>query len=279
MKSLFYSLAIVILLASCGDTPSNQRDRLVKKEKQAEKDKASDLKPKEEAPKSEPVTYKSFDAFTVGNGVNLREQANTKSLKVGELANGTLLTIESETERKTLSKSTICDGFGYPWVKVKTATGLEGWLFGKYVYKKATGKTPSILNYNNSTFKFDDESYTFGVAADLSYGMGDDDGFTGCDDYMMPFFYKKGETAIRPIYIKQSKVQHFSLSQHANHYWLLEYSDGRGDDVTRILQILYGARMTYNVIFQEGRGVGEIDILYRKNRFYADLTKYRGLDD
>ncbi len=269
MKQTLILLLSVLLCYNCGDNNStSKRNRAATQPIGADK--------KEEKPKAEKtLSFENFHAFTVGNGVRVRAEDNAKSEKVTELKNGTLLTIVGETERRTLSTKTECDRNGYSWFNVVTSGGHKGWIFGKYVYKIEKRGKSGISSYVGATYKFNDEPYIFGVGKDQSMPMTDEVGLTGCDDYLLPFFYKEGEATITAINAKDHEKTTYQLAKNANNYWELTASDGRVDKINSILQILYGVRLNFSVDYQEGSGSGEIDVIMRNNRFYAKIKSYK----
>lgn len=264
-----------MILVSCGDQ-ENRPNRLKKKrssQQPIEEDKNDGNE--EEQEKIKDLSLFSFHGFTVGNGVRVRAEDRANSEKVAELKNGTLLTIVGETERRSLSEKTECDRNGYPWFNVVTSEGHKGWIFGKYVYKLVKKDKKGIKGYVGTSYDFNEEPFIFGVGKDQSMPVSDDVGLTGCNDYIMPFFYKEGEGKIYPITAKRKDNTDYQLAKHSNHYWLLEESEGRIDNVNRVLSILYGVRMSFDVSFMEGRGLGEIDVMRRNNRFYAQIKSYK----
>jgi hypothetical protein len=277
MKQLILILSMIFIISSCGDQ-ENRPNRWKKKSNDPIIE--ADSKKDDEEENEEPaITFSKFHGFTVGNGVRVREEDRANSAKVAELENGTLLTIVGETERKTLSTKTECDRNGYPWFNVVTSVGHKGWIYGKYVYKLAKKSSKGVNGYIGTTYKFDEEPFIFGVGKDQSMPVADDVGLTGCNDYLMPFFYKEGEGKIYPILAKKRENVAYQLANHSNNYWLLEESDGRSDNINRVLPILYGVRMSFNVSYQEGSGSGEIDVMRRNKRFYAQIKNYKHQDE
>ena len=220
------------------------------------------------------LTLSNFDGFTIGNGVRMRSKADLKSEKVAELPHGMLVKILDETSRKSITKGFDCDDYGYPWLKVKTADGQEGWIFGKFlnkIPKKAIDK--KVNNFQGKTFKFKDEPFIFGFGIDYSYPMMDDEGLTLCEDMTTLFLYKEGEETIRPIFAKTMKGRDWKLTSHKNGYWQLENSDGAAEDLHTFLQILYGVRLKYEASFQAGSARrGTIEITQKNGKFYAHYT-------
>lgn len=277
MKQLILLLLTTFIVSSCGDQ-ENRPNRW--KKKSSEPTIKADTKDKEENDDDEPaITFSKFQGFTVGNGVRVRAEDRANSEKVAELDNGTLLTIVGETERKVLSQKTECDRNGYPWFNVVSSEGHKGWIYGKYVYKLAKKSSKGVNGYIGTTYKFDEEPFIFGVGKDQSLPVSDDVGLTGCNDYLMPFFYKEGEGKVYPILAKKRENTAYQLASHSNNYWLLEESEGRVDSINRVLPILYGVRMGFNVSYQEGSGSGEIDVMRRNKRFYAQIKSYKHQDE
>ena len=204
----------------------------------------------------------------------MRSKADLKSEKVAELPHGMLVRILDETRRKSITKGFDCDDYGYPWLKVKTADGQEGWIFGKFlnkIPKKAIDK--KVNNFQGKTFKFKDEPFIFGFGVDYSYPMMDDEGLTLCEDMTTLFLYKEGEETIRPIFAKTMKGRDWKLTSHKNGYWQLENSDGAAEDLHTFLQILYGVRLKYEASFQAGSARrGTIEITQKNGKFYAHYT-------
>jgi hypothetical protein len=222
---------------------------------------------------SDEISLANYNCFTVGNGVRMRSKADLKSEKVAELENGTLVKILEKTERKVISRDNDCNKLGYPWLKVLTATGQEGWIYGRYLHQNIEISKTGLGSYVNTEHKFDDLPYTFHIGKDFSYPVSDSDGLTGCSDYMMPYFYKKGETTIRPIFLKSDTETEVNLVSHPNRYWFFESSDVRIDNITRILPILYGVRMSMDVKFQEETKAIDTDIIFKRGKFYVGLLK------
>jgi len=274
MKQILILLLATVLMASCGNLESRSKKN---KKNQADIEADKSEVTVDEKPKG--ITLSSFQGYTVGNGVRVRAEDKAKSAKVAELENGTLLTIIGETERRVLSNKTECERHGYPWFNVVTSDGHKGWIYGKYVYKLLKKGAKGVSGYVGATYKFNDEPYTFGVGQEQSMPISDNVGLTGCDDFMMPFFYKEGEGKITPIFVKNKEKAAYQLLSHSNNYWLLAEKEGRKDQVSRILPILYGVRVGFNVSFQEEGGTGEIDISQRNNRFYAQIKSYKKLEN
>ena len=265
MKNLLLLLACSLIFMQC-------------KEREKSTDQPIQNQLTEEIIDDEPLelelTLSNFDGFTVGNGIRMRSEANLKSEKVAELPHGMLVRILDKTGRKSITRGDACDEYGYPWLKVKTANGKEGWIFGKFLYKinkKLVNK--QVSDFQNTTFKFKDEPYIFGIGIDYSYPVGDDDGLTFCKDMAMPFLYKEGEEQIRPIFAKSTKGRDWQLTAHKNGYWqFVAESDGISEDLHHFLQILYGVRLNYEAQYQESRAEGKIEITQKNNKFYANYT-------
>ena len=265
MKKLLLLTTIVFLFFNC-----NTKEQPTEVQTPSSEEEKSDVEDE-----IQEFILTNFDGFTVGNGVRLRESADLKSKKVAELPHGLLVSILDQTRRKSLTKGSQCDEYGYPWLKIKTVAGHEGWIFGKFIYRFEAGDgNENMKKYAGKTFKFDDEPFEFGVAFDFSYPVGDDEGLTFCEDMALPFFYKPGDEKIQPIFARKTDGRDWELSSHKNGYWALVSSDGISEQLLGMLQILWGARATYFADHQEGTAEGEIDITRKNNKFYAKYTKY-----
>ncbi len=262
MKHTLLFLASLFIFFSCKNEKADNK-AIVNEEIPTEEIPAED--------NSNEISLANYDCFTVGNGVRLRSKANLKSEKVAELENGTLVKILEKTERKVISKNNDCNKLGYPWLKVLTATGEEGWIYGRYLHQNIKKTSKGLGSYVNTEHKFDDLPYTFHIGKDFSYPVSDSDGLTGCSDYMMPYFYKKGETTIRPIFLKSNTETEVNLISHPNRYWFLESSDVRIDNFSRMLPILYGVRMSMSMKFQEETKNNDVDVIFKRGKFYVGI--------
>lgn len=234
-------------------------------------------------PKHELRSADYYDAITIGNGVRLREQATSNSPKVGELATGTMLKVMEETKREVVFKRTVCDQRGYKWYKVITATGLEGWMYGKYVYHKEPRTAAITGEYVGARYTFDGIDYTFGVAKDNSFETHNSYGYTGCADGWIPFFHQEGSAVVYPIFVKDTDIKFTQLETNANRYWEFVKSDQREEKLLRILPILNGVRITHAINEFDSKGEATVEISMKKfsdaNRFYAELKSFEKVVD
>ena len=267
MKKILLLITITVLFFNCNNnktkTPSNAETPTNEEEQEELADEIQD------------IIISNFDGFTVGNGIRLRESANTKSKKIAELPNGMLLNFLEQTRRKSITTGTDCDEYGYPWIKVKTAGGTEGWIFGKFVYRFEGGEDyKEVKKHHGKTFKFDEERYQFGIGFDFSYTPMDDEGLTGCENTAIPFFHQEGIDRVQTIITKKTDGRDWELAANKNGYWTLMAGAGYIESLSDVVQILWGVRVNYFAEYQEGTAEGQIDIKRQNNKFYASYIKY-----
>lgn len=266
-------LAIFFLFILCLYSCESRRETPVKTPTEASKPTLAE----EKAETPTEINLTQFDGFTIGNGVRLRASADLKSEKLAELPYGLLVKILDKTARKSINKSDDCNNYGYPWFKVQTADGKEGWVFGAYLATFEKVNDPNfkqLKKLQGAIYKFKDEPYIFGAAFDNSYTSIDTDGPTGCEDSAMPFLYKAGENSVRPIFSKATKGRDWQISKHKNGYWQLITNEHIAEDAHHFLQILYGIRLSYAAQLYDGTATGTIEITEANNKFYAAYTQY-----
>ena len=106
----------------------------------------------EKYPQTEKSTSNTNLAVTVtDNNVHIRNQPHLDGEILGTLTSGTVGTVLAESHLRMIHGET------HPWYKVKTADGITGWIYGKYL----SGDCVSVINQ---------EYYQFPSVSNLNSG-------------------------------------------------------------------------------------------------------------
>ena len=106
----------------------------------------------EKYPQTEKSTSNTNLAVTVtDNNVRIRSQPHLDGEILGTLTSGTVGTVLAESHLRMIHGET------HPWYKVKTADGITGWIYGKYL----SGDCVSVINQ---------EYYQFPSVSNLNSG-------------------------------------------------------------------------------------------------------------
>lgn len=106
----------------------------------------------EKYPQTEKHTSNTNLAVTVtDNDVHIRNQPHLDGEILGTLTSGTVGTVLAESHLRMIHGET------HPWYKVKTADGITGWIYGKYL----SGDCVSVINQ---------EYYQFPSVSNLNSG-------------------------------------------------------------------------------------------------------------
>ncbi len=133
MKYLFL-IFITLCLLACGSSESET--------------KAPDKAASETAPKPEPAAAdanKSTTVYCWVDKLRLRNAPDTKSAVLGEIKEGEALTFLNKKSDFTQQINLRGKIYDEPWLKVRTADGTEGWIFGGGVkfYKPIVDLAPT----------------------------------------------------------------------------------------------------------------------------------------
>lgn len=172
------------------------------------------------------------------------------------------VTIISVTPKRYLLKGSTneqCDS--YPWVKVKTSSAKEVYIFGKYVYKLLNDGDKEVREqlekWNNYPLVFDNKKYNLRIAKNYSIGASDEEGLTNCSEFYPIIFIEGNYTSAKLIFNKNKSFSKFP-------YFSLTNDDGVQESISKIKQNQKGCQISIEDVFQEG--TGNYDILISKEK-------------
>lgn len=132
----------------------------------------------EKYPQTEKHTSNTNLAVTVtDNDVHIRNQPHLDGEILGTLTSGTVGTVLAESHLRMIHGET------HPWYKVKTADGITGWIYGKYlsgdcvsVINQEYYQFPSVSNRNSGMLAYklmefqysEDDGSVVGITLDTS---------------------------------------------------------------------------------------------------------------
>lgn len=156
----------------------------------------------------------------IGEGVRIRQKASLESEVVGKASTGEKLQIMEVVESTDTSKLDACEV--YPMVRIKTASGATGWVFGKFVYEILKEEPFTSLN----PVAFDNRMLALKLCRNFGLGVEDEGGLTGCWEYYPVLLVdtKTGESFLVSMPKPQNSVPDFK-------YWSLESDEGAAETI------------------------------------------------
>lgn len=141
-----------------------------------------------------------------------------------------------------------------------------------------------MLNYeeaslNGSSITITEEEYTLFFLTDAGIGPSDENGLTGCDSFIIPYFYNN-----------YTKTVHFiqSAGMQSNNYFVLTYlgwlslssSEGGESSISSIDVSENTLALTLNVSYQDGGDTVQLDIYYSDGLFsFSSMASIKPSED
>jgi hypothetical protein len=172
---------------------------------------------------------------------------------VSKASTGEPVLILDVSEQSDTSVQDACEK--YPMIKVKMASGVTGWVFGKYIYK--------ILNEHElipdfPPVAFENRMLKLKICRNFGMGASDSEGITGCDEFypILLVDTKTGESFLVSLSKPQNRVPSF-------HFWSLENDEG-GMEKIRGGKIQNGT-LVFDIFSEYMEGCGSYQVLISKS--------------
>lgn len=235
-------------------------------------------------------SYSCCDGFIMGTNVRFRTESNLQGKIVGTLSTGEYVSIIDETEERVVLNADDgdCGSFGYRWYKIETLDDETGWVYGQFLFLRASVKDNGRMSEATSAEKMlgieyydGKENFYFDVLVDNGKGVMDEDGLTGCSGYMVPLFYKSEKAEGYFIHCEQDILDkipgHTGLGMYKGQGpFCMEINEGISSDIREIYWAYReGERSMVMEIETQNQDGGSISYLYmtfRDNHF--EVTDY-----
>lgn len=142
-----------------------------------------------------------FDGVIAREVVKLRRGPGTEHSVSGELKFGMRVAVlEQNARRDGDDPEASCAG--YYWYRVRTASGVSGWAYGKGVYliedqDAESFEGPDLRPYRDRTWRVHDREMKFGCAVEPN--LYQESGMEDCEMQYLPFFYLEGKDKVFPL--------------------------------------------------------------------------------
>lgn len=227
------------------------------------------------------LSVKECNAIILGDSVSIYQEPGTDLNRIDFYDILTLAKISETTSQRILldSAQTNCEKFGFFWYKIETIQGIKGWTYGKYIFEiitDAQGSSHFLLF--GKKFIINNKDFYFGIAKDVSFPTINDDGLTGCEDLLFPFFFFADENKIIPIKFELETYNKFSelRTLTKNNWLILENSDKVIDKIEAVETVDNKIFITINRLFQNNQKLlnyeaeitdNYIEIVYQKTTY------------
>ena len=175
------------------------------------------------------VPGKKTEGVIFGQGVRIRKEPSLASPELAKVSTGEKLEIlEVAPTLMMLPGQTDTQCYSFPMIRVRTASGQSGWIFGKYVYA-------FVENYKGipaALGTFTCGTGTYRLQACRNYGVGawaEPDGLTGCDELYPVVLIEVSSGRVYPVSFDDPNKNYMKLA-----YWNLENDEGGYEEIERI---------------------------------------------
>ena len=189
------------------------------------------------------------------------------SVMTDTLETDLLFTNETFTPVSLISTSTLRvppDGdlcSQYYWHEVKLPSQNYGFVKGNYVLKDWSNE-----EYNNYEFQLNGKSYTLYFLTDAGIGPSDENGLTGCNQYIIPYFYDPEEKLIHFVEGGFAEGQKYWIDTFQD--WLsFVSSEGGSASITGMEVTDNKITVKIGVSYQDGGASIAMTILFEDDRF------------
>ncbi len=229
---------------------------------------------------------RAADGYVYGEKVRMRRSASINSDIITTVDTGVPFRIlETTTARDTLSRP----GWGYLWYRLALPTGVQGWMYGEFVYLLEKKPEKNIFYSKGSEEKLrkrelriDGGVYTFVVAVEPAYPVYEKDkGLTGSAVHGLPLFLRRGSSGALPLMVVLDEIPFLIFREHmpARYWYRLINSEGVGEKIDSIEPVVYRGKQSLKIIIafisQTGGGTYHLIAVPEQDRFR--IAEYRFL--
>ncbi len=208
-------------------------------------------------------------AIIIGENVNVRSFPDVSGTKRFQLSSGTLVEVldQSALAVDLYRSGDKCEEF--PWIKLATPSGKEGWMYGKYVYR-VLDEPSQLKDPARASFSLGDNIWQLALCQNYGPGAMNESGLTGCEDFSVVLLYTDNWRKTQLVPLADAPHSSFPI-------WNLQSDSGVEEKITYIEP---EETLSFHIecSFQEGKASYDITITEKKGKPVAQIKNYQTQD-